>query len=145
MQGEWVLFRNTYSSQGMRLVQYRLDSDKADKSNSLDMSKSWKIDGSKQTQVPCSWEQQKDKCQVFSSHDAHFYCSYNQNSVCCFWKKILSAHMPLKRLKRWEGKVLPKERCKFEHVFVRFSIKNIIMRLRETLLPSHLGTKISKI
>lgn len=48
----------------MRLVRYRLDSDKSDKSNSLDMSKSWKADSSKQSQV-CNWEREKASARCF--------------------------------------------------------------------------------
>lgn len=48
----------------MRLVWYRLDSDKSDKSNSLDMSKSWKADSSEQIQ-DCNWERQKASARCF--------------------------------------------------------------------------------
>lgn len=64
MQGEWVFFRDTYRAQGTRLVGYRLDSDKSDKSNTLDMSKSWEADSSKQTQ-DCNWERQKASTSCF--------------------------------------------------------------------------------
>lgn len=48
----------------MRLVLHRLDSDKSDKYNSLDMSKSWKADSSEQIQ-DCNWEQQKASARCF--------------------------------------------------------------------------------
>lgn len=128
----------------MRPVRYRFDSDKSDKSNSLDMSKSWEADSSKQIQ-DCNWEWQKASARFFLNTVLIFTVLVIKFVSAVFGRKywVLICHW--KDYKGGREKCCQKKDVKCGHIFPKFSMENTIMQLGETLLSSYPATKISEV
>lgn len=110
-------------AQGMRPLWYRFVSDKSDKSNSLDMSKSWEADSSKQIQ-DCNWEWQKASARFFLNTVLIFTVLVIKFVSAVFGRKywVLICHW--KDYKGGREKCCQKKDVKCGHMFPKFSMEN---------------------